>query len=111
MATRVIHRLAWLGFALSFALSPCPGETPPDDKKGVKEPDIAPPTVKELADKRIQFMKAALARYSLQVGGRKEAARVADPCLRWTNPIGGAPDGVVAVYAHKGGRPEALASF
>jgi hypothetical protein len=98
-------------------LAPCSvvpallAEDPPADKTGGKLADIAPPTAKELADKRIQFMKTALDRYTVQVGERKEPARVADPCLRWTNPIGGAPDGVVAVYAHKGGRPAALAQF
>ncbi|HEY7152679.1 MAG TPA: hypothetical protein VH575_01860 [Gemmataceae bacterium] len=56
-------------------------------------------------------MKTALARFTIHVGERKEPAKVADPCLRWTNPIGGAPDGVVAVYAHKGGRPAALGQF
>jgi hypothetical protein len=86
-------------------------EDPPAGKTGGKMPDIAPPTAEELANRRIQFMKKALDRYTVQVGERKEPARVGDPCLRWTNPIGGAPDGVVAVYAHKGGRPAALASF
>jgi hypothetical protein len=84
---------------------------PPADKVGEKPPDIAPPTAKELAVKRMQFMKTALARYTVHGGERKEPAKVADPCLRWTNPIGGAPDGVVAVYAHKGGRPVALGQF
>jgi hypothetical protein len=72
---------------------------------------IAPPTDKELADKRMVFMKTALARYTVQVGDQKDPAKVADPCLRWTNPIGTAPDGVVAVYAHNGGRPAAVAQF
>jgi hypothetical protein len=102
---------------LILILAPCPvvpallAEDPPADKAGGKPADIAPPTARELADRRIQFMKTALDRYTVEVGGRKEPARVADPCLRWTNPIGGAPDGVVAVYAQKAGRPAALASF
>jgi hypothetical protein len=81
---------------------------PPDDKTDEKRPRIAPPTAKELADERMKFMKTALARYTVHVGERKEPAKVGDPCLRWTNPINGAPDGVVAVYTHKGGRPAAL---
>ncbi len=81
---------------------------PPADKAQGKSPDIAPPTDQELANERMQFMKKALARYTVHVGERKEPATVGDPCLRWTNPIGGAPDGIVAVYAHKGGRPAAL---
>jgi hypothetical protein len=59
----------------------------------------------------MQFMKTALARFTVQVGERKEPAEVADPCLRWTNPLGTAVDGVIAVYAHKGGRPAALGQF
>jgi hypothetical protein len=98
-------------------LAPCAvvpallADDPPTDKTGGKPPEIAPPTAEELADKRMVFMKTALARYTVQVGERKEPAKVADPCLRWTNPIGTAPDGVVAVYAHNGGRPAALAQF
>jgi hypothetical protein len=57
------------------------------------------------------FMKTALARYTFQVGARKEPVNVADPCLRWTNPLGTAVDGVLAVYAHKGGRPAAIGQF
>jgi hypothetical protein len=86
-------------------------EDPPGDKAGGKPPELAPPTTKELADGRMKFMKTALARYTVQVGERKEPARVADPCLRWTNPLSGVPDGIVAVYAHKGGRPAALVQF
>jgi hypothetical protein len=84
---------------------------PPNPKTEAKQPEIAPPTEKELAEKRMMFMKSALARYTVRVGERKEVAKVADPCLRWTNPIGTAPDGIVAVYAHNGGRPDALAQF
>jgi hypothetical protein len=85
-------------------------DDPPAVKTGGK-PDIAPPTAEDLADRRMVFMKAALARYTVEVGGRKEPAKVADPCLRWTNPIGTAADGVVAVYAHNGGRPAALGQY
>jgi hypothetical protein len=83
-------------------------EEPPADKAGKKSATIAPPTKEELADKRMQFMKNALARYTIQVGEREEPATVGDPCLRWTNPIDGAADGIVAVYAYKGGRPAVL---
>jgi hypothetical protein len=104
-------------FFLIPTLAPCPvvpalrADDPPADKTGGNPPDIAPPTAKELADRRMVFMKTALARYTVQVGERKELAKVGDPCLRWTNPIGTAPDGVVAVYAHNGGRPAALGQF
>jgi hypothetical protein len=90
-------------------------DDPPADKTDGKPPAIAPPTEKELADKRMKFMKAALARYTVQVGEQKEPAEVGDPCLRWTNPIGesdsGIIDGIVAVYAHQGGRPAAIGQF
>jgi hypothetical protein len=82
-------------------------DNPPADKK----PDIAPPTEKELTDKRVVFMKAALSHFTIQVGDSKEPAKVGDPCLRWTNPLGAGADGIVAVYAHNGGRPAALGQF
>jgi hypothetical protein len=99
------------------ALAACPllssprADDPPADKAGGKPTDIAPPTAEELADRRMVFMKSALAHYTIQVGDRKEPAKVGDPCLRWTNPIGNAADGVVAVYSHNGGRPAALGQF
>lgn len=86
-------------------------EDPSTDKADEKRPRVAPPTANELVDKRMQFMKTALARFTVQVGERKEPAKIGDPCLRWTNPIGGASDGIVAVYAHKGGRPVATGQF
>jgi hypothetical protein len=86
-------------------------DDPPADKSGEKPPAIAPPTAKELAEKRMQFMKTALSRYTVQVGGRKEPDKVGDPCLRWTNPISGVADGIIAVYAHVGGRPAAIGQF
>jgi hypothetical protein len=76
-----------------------------------KAPDLAPPTEKELSEKRMTFMKSALSRYTIQVGNRKEASKVADPCLRWNDPVSNSTDGVVAVYAHNGGRPDALIQF
>src|SRR5262245_29828671 len=83
----------------------------PPAKKDEKAPDLAPPTAKELADKRMAFMKSALSHFSIQVGNRKEASKAADPCLRWTDPVTGSADGVIAVYAHNGGRPDAIAQF
>jgi hypothetical protein len=86
-------------------------DDPPAEKKGERPPGIAPPTAEELAGKRMVFMKTALARFTVQVDERKEPATVNDPCLRWTNPLGTAVDGVLAVYAHKGGRPAAIGQF
>jgi hypothetical protein len=104
-------------FVLLPILVPCSvvpallAEDRPADKTGGKPPDIAPPTAQELADKRMVFMKSALSHYTIQVGGRKEPATVADPSLRWTNPIGASAEGVIAVYAHNGGRPAAIGQF
>jgi hypothetical protein len=86
-------------------------DDPPPDKTDKKQPKIAPPTDKEMRDERMQFMKRALGRFTIQVGEEKEPVKAGDPCLRWTNPIGGASDGIVAVYAHKGGRPVATGQF
>lgn len=86
-------------------------DPPPAEKKVDKPADIAPPTAKELAEKRMVFMKSALAHFTIQVGERKEQAKVGDPCLRWNNPISTAADGIVAVYSHNNGRPAALGQF
>lgn len=106
-------RLACLGLLLFPALLPAGPRPLADDppKKDEKAPDLAPPTAKELADKRMAFMKTALSHFTIQVGDRKEAAGVGDPCLRWTDPVSNSTDGVVAVYAHNGGRPDAVAQF
>jgi hypothetical protein len=104
---RFLLVLAPAVFSVVFALR---ADDPPTKPEG-QAPEIAPPTEKELADKRMVFMKTALSRYTVQVGARKEPAKVGDPCLRWTNPIGTAPDGIVAVYAYNGGRPDAVAQF
>ena len=90
---------------------PLCAEEPPAKKADEKAPDLAPPTAQELLDKRMVFMKMALAHFTIQVGDRKEASTVADPCLRWTDPVSNSADGVVAVYAHNGGRPDAFAQF
>ena len=83
----------------------------PARKVAQKAPDVDPLTAKELADRRLAFMKSALAHFTVQVGDRKEAATVGDPCLRWTDPVSSTADGVVGVYAHNGGRPDAIAQF
>jgi hypothetical protein len=113
-----LHRLSYLVCCclllvpvLVLAGPQLPTDEPPAQKAEEKAPDLAPPTAKELADKRMAFMKSALAHFTIQVGDRKEPAQVGDPCLRWTDPVSNAADGVVAVYAHNGGRPDAIAQF
>jgi hypothetical protein len=103
--------LVLMGTLAPVALPSLRADDPPAAKTSAKSADIAPPTAAELADKRMVFMKAALAHYTIHVGDRKEPAKVSDPCLRWTNPIGNAADGVVAVYSYNGGRPAALGQF
>jgi hypothetical protein len=94
--------------ALSSVIAAPLADEPPADKQGEKPPDIAPPTEKEEAGERMKFMRAALGRFTSHVGEHEEPFTAGDPCLRWTNPIDGVPDGIVAVYAHKSGRPTAL---
>jgi hypothetical protein len=83
----------------------------PSPKEDVRAPGLAPPTAKELADKRMVFMKSALSHFTIQVGNRKEPAKVADPCLRFTDPVSNSTDGIIAVYAHGNGRPDVVAQF
>jgi len=88
-------------------------DDPPAKKAEEQKPEIGPPTDKELTDKRMVFMKSALARFTVQVGNRKEPATVLDPCLRWSLPNGafGNAFGIVSVYAYKGGRPAVVGKF
>src|SRR5262245_23157709 len=109
-----LSHLACFGLLLVLVLGPAGPRLIADEppaKKDEKAPDLAPPTAKELADKRMVFMKSALSHFTIQVGERKELSKVADPCLRWTDPVTGATDGVLAVYAHNCGRPDAIAQF
>ncbi|HEY7329275.1 MAG TPA: hypothetical protein VH592_16655 [Gemmataceae bacterium] len=102
----------WIpALAFFWVLATAFAHEPPADKKAEKPPTIAPPTEQEVARKRMRFMKTALARYTVHVSKQKEAATVLDPCLRWSNPISGVPDGILAVYALNGGRPAAIAQF
>jgi hypothetical protein len=91
--------------------SPLPADEPPAKKANETGPALAPPTAAERAGKRMVFMKAALAHFTIRVGDRKEASQAADPCLRWTDPVSNSADGVIAVYAPNGGRPDAIAQF
>jgi hypothetical protein len=115
MARPTLHRAVTIPLGIAVLLVGSTAWTgaddSPADRTDGKPPRLAPPTAKELADERMKFMKTALARFKVQVGERKELAEVADPCLRWTNPLGTDVDGVIAVYVYKGGRPAALGQF
>src|SRR5690349_12892383 len=100
-----------LALVLAPAQFPLFAEEPPAKKADEKAPALAPPTAKELSDKRMVFMKSALSRFTIRIGDRKEASKVADPCLRFTDPVSNSLDGIIAVYAHNGGRPDAIAQF
>jgi hypothetical protein len=105
------------GFLLLLPLAACPfipplcADDPPRAKQAADQPDIAPPTKEDLADQRMVFMKTALAHYTVQLGDGKDPAKVSDPCLRWSNPLSGENDGVLAVFAVNGGRPAAIGQF
>jgi hypothetical protein len=87
------------------------GDDPAAPKPKDDSPDIAIPTEADLADKRIQFTKKALAQYTINVKGHDEPARASDACLRWSNPVSGEKDGVLAVFTFGGGRPAAIGQF
>jgi hypothetical protein len=100
-----------LAISASSVVLPLLGDDRPGGKSAENVPDIGPPTAEELTDQRMVFIKTALARYTIQVGDRKEQAKVSDPCLRWSNPLSGSKDGVLAVFTFDGGRPTAIAQF
>jgi len=68
-------------------------------------------TTNDASDPRMAFMKKALARFTIKVGERDDLGKVGEPCFRLTNPITGVKDGVIAVYAANGGRPDVIAKF
>lgn len=84
------------------------GDEPVSAKSQKEAPDIAIPSKDDLLDQRIVFAKTALGRYSIQIAGRDEPARLSEVCLRWSNPVSHVKDGVLAVYAYDGGRPVAI---
>jgi hypothetical protein len=96
--------------AAAFAPQVFGDDLPPQQSKD-ETPDIAIPTDADLADKRIAFTKAALGRYTIKVTGHDEPATVSDACLRWTNPVSGSKDGVLAVFTFGGGRPAVIGQF
>ena len=72
--------LCLLPVPLLALAGPQPPAAPPAGKADEKTPGLAPPTAEELAGKRLVFMKAALSRFTVRVGNRKEVSAAADPC-------------------------------
>src|SRR5580704_13206665 len=75
----LIMRLSYLTcFCLLLVPVLAAPQLPADEPKKAAEkaPDLTPPTAKELADKRMVFMKSALSHFTIQVGDRKEESRV-----------------------------------
>jgi hypothetical protein len=74
------------------------GQAPPPEGKMPESPA-----------ERLKFMKESVAGYS--VHPRQDESQtdrlLADPVLRFTNPVGGAPDGCVFLWIGEGDRPSA----
>ncbi len=104
----VVAAFLMIATCLSAAVA---DDTTASPSKDESAPDISPPTKDDLADKRVVFCKSALAQYTVLVGDRQDAAKVSEPCLRWSNPLGTVKDGILAVYTFGGGRPVAVGQF
>src|SRR5215207_3298063 len=56
-----------------------PAAEPPVKNVDEKAPELAPPTARELFDKRTAFVKTALSNFTIRAGARKDEAGVAGP--------------------------------
>ncbi len=104
-----------IALAACLLASPLFGDEPASAEPGAKtekeSQDIGAPSDEDLADERLTFMKSALSRFSVEFGDGGEQAKVSEPCLRWSNPVSGAEDGVLVVFTVDGGRPAAVSEF
>ena len=75
-----------------------------DDEKILSE--------KDKAERRMEFMTKALARYEVVYPGQPaQVARLHEkPLLRWTNPVTVVKDGTLVVFT-RGGRPDVVCEF
>jgi len=66
---------------------------------------------KEAAGARLQFMKESAAKYDIRLNGEKKSKLnlVAEPVLRWNNPVSSVPDGSLFIWCGPDGRPELAA--
>lgn len=75
---------------------------------GQTEP--AQPEEKAEAGARLEFMKESVAVYDFTRGEKDVPLKLlADPVLRWTNPVSNIPDGAVFLWVGPEGRPQAAA--
>jgi hypothetical protein len=73
-----------------------------------EEEDAA--TEKKAQAERLEFMKSSAAAYRFVASdGKRELPMVAEPKLRWTNPVSGLQDGTLFLWTEKSGRPAAAA--
>src|SRR5712691_11860730 len=78
----------------------------PVGQKQASEP-VSSEDDKAAAAERLEFMKRSAAVYKITLGERKtELKLVAEPVLRWTNPVSKVPDGGLFVWVGAEGRPE-----
>jgi hypothetical protein len=63
---------------------------------------------KEASDARLQYMKQSAAVYEIRQDSDNEARLklIADPVLRWNNPVSGVPDGSLVLWVGPDDRPE-----
>ena len=63
----------------------------------------------KLQAERLEFMKSSAAAYRFSTSSASELPIVAEPKLRWTNPVSGLQDGTLFLWTDKTGRPAAAA--
>lgn len=78
---------------------------------GQNEPPRQPAAEEKAeAAARLEFMKQSASVYDVTVGEKKTPLRlVAEPVLRWTNPVSNIPDGVLFLWIDAAGRPQVAA--
>jgi hypothetical protein len=76
-----------------------------------QSPDQAPAEDEKAASaERLEFMKRSAAVYQITLGEKETGLKlVAEPVLRWTNPVSNVPDGGLFLWLGPEGRPELAA--
>jgi hypothetical protein len=77
-----------------------------------EEPRDAAKTSTTQVDERLAFMKRSLTNYTFHPDGAssplKELRPLAEPLLRWDNPVSNVPDGLLALWVDQHARPAAI---